>query len=255
MVTIGSEQSLEILRSHTGMQCEPSAESVDALVGSDLVLVSGMFIGAGKSMVIENLVEGGYQNIASWTNRDLRRGEVEGIDKCQRPLEAMAEKAISGYFLELEEVRVGMFYATPAEFGAGKRYVKDLDLRGAMRLRSMAPELPIIIPLPTLKHSGRQVTEWERRVCEREQYHKGLSKGAIDDLEARLEGAIEEAGRVCAEQLIDDPNVLFVVNDSKTATVEAVRKFLQTGKRDTATDIELHIEDMVILAAEAVIED
>lgn len=255
MTGVETQESVEILRSKTGAQCEPSPESVEALATSDLVLVSGMFIGAGKSMVIDSLVREGYQNIASWTNRKLRRSEVEGVDKCHRSLEVMAERAVAGFFLELEEVRPGMFYATPAEFGTDRRYVKDLELRGAMRLRTMAPEIPIIIPLPPLKPSPKQVTEWEKRVVEREQYHRALGDDTIYDLETRLEGAIDEAGRVHAAHLLDDPYTLFVVNDSQDTTIETVQAFLQSGTHLPDADIESHIEDMVIHIAEAVIED
>lgn len=129
------QDSYDYLLSHTGENCSPSEESVAKLKAADLVLMSGQFVGAGKSTLISSLQANGRFNIASWTNRDLRPGEVEGVDKCHRPLVEMAGAAEWGYFLELEEVRPQVFYASPAEFQAERGYVKDLELKGAMRLR------------------------------------------------------------------------------------------------------------------------
>jgi len=75
--------SLELLRGSTSSSCRPSGESIAGLQATDLVLMSGQFVGAGKSTFIQAL---GRANIASWTNRELRSG---------------------------------VFYATPAEFNPG----------------------------------------------------------------------------------------------------------------------------------------
>ncbi len=258
MSEVTSPQNLDpltVLRANSGDYCQPSEESIAALSQTDLVLVSGQFVGAGKSMLIESLASDGYANIASWTNRDLRPGEIEGIDKCHRSLDMMAERAIAGFFLELEEIRPGKFYATPTDFDPNKRYVKDLELKGALKLREMAPQIPIIVPLPPIRQSNRHVTEWERRVVDREHYKQGLQDTAIDDLEARLEGVIDEACRINTAKLIEDPHTLFVVNDNRAETIRATRAFLETGKRDPGVDVELHIEDMAMLALDAVTHD
>src|SRR5579885_2084710 len=168
-------EALPVLRAFTGVNCVPSPESVAELKQADIILLSGQFVGAGKSTFSRALEQQGRVNVASWTNRNLRPGEVEGVDKVKSSLSAMAEKAIGGYFLELEEVRSECFYATPAAFTKGQKYVKDLELKGAMRLRSFAPDLPIIVPLPPVRPAALgQVTEWERRVIEREHYQQSL---------------------------------------------------------------------------------
>lgn len=45
----------------------------------------------------------------------------------------------------------------------------SLKLKGALRLRGFAPELPIVVPLPPLTPVEKlAVTEWERRLIDRE---------------------------------------------------------------------------------------
>lgn len=252
---IGAEASLEVLRSLTGEHCIPSEESVQALIDADLVLVSGQFVGAGKSTLIDDLGRLRYHNVASWTNRELRPGEVEGVDKCHRTLEVMAERAVSGFFLELEEMREGIFYATPSLPIDSKSYVKDIDLKGALRLRAMAPALPIIVPLPPLSQTERMVTEWERRVALRERHHQRITDKGAQDLGARLEGVLEEIGRIQTEDLLDDPYIQFVVNDDLPLALDTMYDFLETGTKVPQPNLYSQLEDMAILASEAVMED
>lgn len=246
-------ESLEILRANCGVNCQPSPESIGELQNSDLVLMSGQFVGGGKSTFIEDLEKNwGRVNIPSWTNRDLRPGEKEGVDKIQATLPGMAQRALEGYFLELEEVRKGMFYATPAEFSPGRGYVKDLELKGALRLRSFAPELPIIIPLPPLGWvEPILVTEWERRVGSREGYDSGISDKAITNLASRLEGVVEEADRIEELDLTNDPNTLVIVNDDLFTARQAMHRFLATGEKQGQEGLETHLLRLRQLASTA----
>lgn len=246
-------QSLEVLRGSMGSSCTPSPESIADLQSSDLVLMCGQIVGGGKSTFIQDLEAGGRVNIPSWTNRDLRPGETDGIDKVHASLGVMAQKAASGYFLELEEVRPGVFYATPAAFSEGQGYVKDLELKGAARLKSFAPDLPIIVPLPPLDMvTTKRVTEWERRVCVREGFDKALSDKAIADLEGRLAGVVEETSRIIEAELVEDPRTLLVINDDLPAALETMNHFLATGEKATQTDvITKHLESLRRIASTA----
>lgn len=246
------QASLDVLRQSVGSNCVPSAESVAELQGSDLVLMSGQFVGAGKSTFIHELEAGGRVNIPSWTNRELRPGEVEGIDKIRGSLPVMAQKAIDGYFLEIEEVRPGVFYATPAEFTPGKSYVKDLELKGALRLRSFAPKLPIVVPIPPIDRlASLQVTEWERRVVGREGLAKSITDKAIDDLKGRLAGVVEEADRIEELDMAKDPYTLLVINDDLPQALQAMHRFLQTGERTEHADIADHVRSLKQIASAA----
>lgn len=244
--------SLEVLRGLTGVNSAPSEESIRALQGSDLVLMAGQFVGAGKSTFIQALEADGRVNIPSWTNRDLRPGEVEGVDKVTATLSEMAEMAVAGYFLELEEVRPKVFYATPSGLASNGRYVKDLELKGALRLRSLAPEIPIVVPLPPVREAkDLGVTEWERRVVLREGFRKGVTDKAITDLTGRLQGVIDETDRVLDTGLANDPNMLFVINDVLGWSLSAMRAFIANGEKKPHGDIEVHLQILQHLAAQA----
>ncbi len=239
MPILNDEQALETLRSFAGPNCVPSTDSIEALQEADLVLVSGQFVGAGKSTFIQELERDGRVNIPSFTNRDLRPGEIEGVDKCKMSLGQLAAAAQNGELLELEEVRPGIFYATPARLNPDKRYVKDLELKGALKLRTYAPELPIVVPVPPLQQAG-SVTEWERRVVSREGYQHRISEKDIIDLKGRLEGVVEEVDRISGEGLMDDPNTVLIVNDVLPVALRAMKTFLITGAKLEIIDARTH---------------
>jgi len=190
--------------------------------------------------------------VPSYTNRALRASEVEGVDKCRRPLPVMAMRAIEGYFLELEENRPGFFYTTPAEFTPGKQYVKDVELRGALRLKGFMPEIPVIVPLPPLRMTSKRTTEWERRVVTREGYGKNISQEALDkDLPDRLAGVVQEGDDIQEFHLVEDPYTLFIVNDDLATSVETMLRFLATGEKGDQSGIEAHIQSLKQLAVTA----
>jgi guanylate kinase len=243
------QEALAVLRAHTGENCTPSDDSILSLQATDLLLVAGQFVGAGKSTLIKSLDQ--RFNIASYTNRNLRPGELEGVDKKQRTLAEMAFMAIDGAFLELEEVRPGCFYATPAEFKFGFKYVKDLELKGALRLREFAPDLKTVVPLPPLRKIASGVTEWERRVILRENMLQGISEKATQDLSDRLEGVVEESDRILELNLVENPNTLIVVNDDLPKAVQAMRAFVETGTKPDSNGVAQHIARVRELAATA----
>ncbi len=232
-VEICDENALKIIRGFVDNNCVPSPENVAVLDQTDLVLLSGQFVGAGKSTFIQELERRGRINIASWTNRELRPGEIEGVDKCVRSLGQLTTAAENGDLLELKEVREGIFYATPAKLSPNSRYVKDLELKGALRLRKYAPELSIVVPIPPLHEvkAGGVLTEWERRIVLREGFQKAISDKDIQDLQGRLEGVAEEVNRIYDEALISDPNTAIIVNDSLSIALNSMNKFLATGDK------------------------
>lgn len=251
------DQSIDVvseLRGLTGENCRPSENGVAAFQAADIVLFTGQFVGAGKSTVANALVD--RRNIASWTNRDLRPGEVEGVDKCHKTLEEMLEAARSGLLLEMEEVRPGTFYATPAELGAGK-HVKDLELVGAQRLRSYVPGIKMVVPLPPLDIVDKQgLTSWEQRLVMREGYDRAIDNKMSDDLAARLQGVIDECQRILDDpKLMNNPNILFVVNDDLSDTVKAVQAFIDSEDEAprvmTAEAVQVHVLALRELASEA----
>ncbi len=251
-----NHEAIETLRSLKGENCIPSPDSIDALWQSDTVLISGQFVGAGKSTYISGLEQDGKINIASYTNRDLRPGEVQGIDKVQCTVDEMADLALAGFFLELEEVRPGQFYATPAKFDISRGYVKDLELSGALRLRNFAPEIPIIVPVPPLNFvPSKRVTEWERRLVIRDGFDRSISDKELVDLSSRMQGAANEVLRIVSHDLVDDPNTFVVVNDDLERSLHATRMFLRFREKNTVPLIKNHLLELYEMAQAALAAD
>lgn len=244
-----SPESYEFLLARTGEQCQPSPDSIAALQEADVVLLSGQFVAAGKSTFINHLTTRGRANVPSWTNRALRPGEQEGVDKCHKSMDELAEAAAAGDLLELEEVREGVFYATPT-IQPGEPRVKDLELRGALRLRQFAPALPIVVPLPSLRPTQSGVTAWEQRFLGRDGFGN-WGDADIRDLTGRLQGAAQESDRILELDLLTDPRLLLIANDDLRQALRGMYRFLATGEKPHQPGLRRHVEQLGALAREA----
>ncbi len=248
----------ENLGDYVGDQYTPSAESVERLRGVEFAAITGQITSAGKSSIIGGLVSEGWEDIPSRTSRLLRPGEVEGVHKIHCTLADLALGAHEGHYLEIEEVRPGVFYATQLPSNSdetGRKYVKDMELKGVLRLRAHAPGVRAVFPLPPLDWiEEKRVTEWERRHVLREGLTRGVTEPGIDDLEQRLIGVVEEVTRVEELDLIHDPYTLFVVNSTLLNTIAAAKKFLSTGEKTGQDRIEAHIQGVKELAKKALKE-
>lgn len=240
----GSETAEEALRTYCGDNCHPSLEQQHKLQRSDLVMISGQFVGAGKSRVINKMHEAGRYNIPSYVNRDLRPGEQEGIDKYGRDTDEMLTMIQQGKFLEMEEVRPGRFYATSlVDTDSEYAYVKDAELQGALRLREkFDPGLPIVVPLPpfTLDRTTG-VTEWERRAVGRDFFGAQNFDSYHADLYARLHGAAVECDRIVESELIDDSNTLVFVNEDINRSWSAVQRFLNSREKPNSSGLRQYV--------------
>lgn len=224
-VVLSNEAAIEQLRHFTGENCQPKAIAVENFQASRVAVTSGHIIAAGKSAIINGLSSYGWQNIPSWTNRRLRPGEVQGVDKWSVEPTTLLKKAEAGDFLELEEVRSGVFYGTGADFNATTKYLKDTELQGAFSLRALKPDLRIIIPLPPATIDPETgVRSWEKRIIDRERFSGYSSDETFNDITVRLKNALPDLDAIEQEDLLRDPYILVVINDDlEKATAEAAR--------------------------------
>lgn len=217
----------------------PSPYSVSRLEEADLILVAGEIVGAGKSTLIKRLGEEGMVNLPSWTNRQPRESEIDGVDKHFRTLTQMAKAAEEGYFLEIEELRSGSFYATPSDFKNEERYVKDIGLVVLPIFRKYKPDIITIIPIPPVDIVyPSMVSEWEKRVIERAGYRNITADTFVEDLEDRLKKVILEIDYIFQHKLTLDPNVLIVLNYQIVDTLNIVSKFVQERVKQEDESIE-----------------
>lgn len=99
--------------------------------------------GAGKTTIVRHLLQK-YEQLAfsvSATSRSKRAHEIDGKDYYFLSLAEWHEKIAAGDFLEWEEVYTNQYYGTlKSEItrlrAAGKSVVFDIDVKGAMNIKT-----------------------------------------------------------------------------------------------------------------------
>lgn len=124
-----------------------------------LVLLSAPS-GSGKTTLTRRLLDGHpeYAFSISATSRPPRGEERNGVDYYFLSPEGFQEAVAAGRFLEWEEVYPGACYGTLREeverlWAAGKVVFFDIDVEGALRLKSMFGEqaLAVYIEAPSME--------------------------------------------------------------------------------------------------------
>lgn len=124
-----------------------------------LIVLSGPS-GVGKGTVRKAIFddpETDFQYSISMTTRNMRDGEVDGVDyffKSREEFEALIKEDA---FIEYAEY-VGNYYGTPVQYvrdtmDAGKDVFLEIEVQGARQVRKKFPEaLFIFLAPPTLEH-------------------------------------------------------------------------------------------------------
>jgi guanylate kinase len=165
--------------------------------------------GTGKStvarMVRERIGELGFS--VSATTRDMRPGELDGVDYHFLSREAFNEKIREGGFIE-HEYFFGNFYGTLLDktldaVDSGKHLLLDLDVKGALNLKSIFGDRALLVFLkpPSMDVLASRL--------------EGRSSEGPDALKVRLERAEMELSQA-------DQFDYVVVNDDLEETVDAV---------------------------------
>ena len=121
-----------------------------------VIVVSGPS-GAGKSTVLEETFKK-YPSLrysVSVTTRKPRGGEVEGVNYNFKSVEEFNKMLANGEFLEYQEV-YGNFYGTPVanvkdKLAEGYDVVLEIDVKGALNVKTKYPEAIMIFILPPSK--------------------------------------------------------------------------------------------------------
>lgn len=189
-----------------------------------LIVVSG-FSGAGKGTLMNALTEQ-YDNYAlsvSATTRAPRPGEVEGVSyfyKTDEEFKGMIERdeliEYAGY--------VGHYYGTPKAFveanlEAGKDVLLEIEIQGAMKIKSKYPDAILMFVTPPSAQILRE----------------RLTKRGTEDaevIEARLRRATEEAEGVEAYDYI-------VINDNLRECAETVDRIVKSEHNKAGERISL----------------
>jgi guanylate kinase len=168
--------------------------------------------GAGKTTVVERLVEQTprLKMSRSYTSRQAREGEVDGVDYnfvSRERFEAMIE---AGQFLEWADV-FGNFYGTCGDdteelLASGDDVVLVIDVQGARKVRSRGLQTTTTFVMPP----SFEVLEQRLR---------GRSKDTEEAIQCRLRVARDEIAS------FSDYDYL-VVNDELTAAVDRLRSIV-----------------------------
>ena len=165
--------------------------------------------GTGKTTLVEKLVQR-VSNLClsrSYTSREGREGEKDGVDYNFISRTRFEEMARGGDFLEWADV-FGNYYGTCASdtercLSNGQDQVLVIDVQGAKQVRSSGIESIGIFVLPP----SADVLEQRLR---------GRSKDSEEAIRKRLEVACREVGEFASYEYV-------VVNDELDAAVERMR--------------------------------
>lgn len=196
-----------------------------------LIVISG-FSGAGKGTVVKKLVEKyDYSLSISATTRQPREGEVDGKDYYFKS-EAEFRSLIDYNGLIEWAQYVDNFYGTPRKFveeemAAGKNVILEIEVQGAMNVKSQYPNA-ILIFITT-----KDVSTLRERLTNR-----GTESPEV--INKRLARAAEEATSMESYEFI-------VVNDDLDTCVDAVNSIVvsESCKKENVTEFLIDIKNQL----------
>ena len=195
----------------------------------DLIIISGTTC-AGKGTVIKKLLSRHNDIVlsTSYTSRDKRVSEIDGVDYYFVSKEEFEEKIKNGDFLEYAQVQYGAYYGTPKKevielLNKGKDVILEIDVQGAKQIKELYPEtILIFIMAPSMREVKRRI---EARGDEN-----------IEQIIARFKVAYNEINQ------INNYNYV-VVNDDLDKAVAKVEAILISEKLRVDRIEELSVEN------------
>ncbi|MDD3738154.1 MAG: guanylate kinase [Lentimicrobiaceae bacterium] len=182
-----------------------------------LVIVSAPS-GSGKTTIVNHLLKT-FEQLGfslSYTNREIRKGEVDGVNYRFISTQEFKKLIADDMFLEWEEVYKNTFYGTPlSEISrlqeAGKVPILDIDVVGGSNVKKMFGDkaLAVFIKTPSIEVLEQRLrnrkTETEESIIKRVnkvslelEYEKYFDVTIINDV---LGDALSEAERIIKQFL------------------------------------------------------
>jgi guanylate kinase len=190
--------------------------SVSPVLGRGLLFIVSAPSGAGKTTLVERLVEQvpRLRMSRSYTSRGSRPGETDGVDYNFVTREKFEEMVAAGDFLEWAAV-FGNLYGTCASdtdrlLASGCDVVLVIDVQGARKVRAKGIDTSAVFVMPP------SFAVLEQRL-------RGRSKDAESDIQRRLQVARDEVAAFAEYDYV-------VVNDELTAAVDRLRSIVLTER-------------------------
>ncbi len=190
-----------------------------------IVVLSG-FSGAGKGTIKKKLIEKyPYVESISWTTREPRVGERDGVDYFFHTQEEFDNLIKENGFAEYARY-VGKSYGSPKKFieeqtSAGKNVILEIELQGAMQVLESYPEAKLIFV--TTPNGYRLKEQLE-----------GRSTDSKEVILKRLARAIEEADGVKNYHAL-------VVNEVVDDSVEEVNRLIQCEEKLSISEEQMKV--------------
>ena len=195
-----------------------------------LIIISGPTC-AGKATVIKELLKNRENTVChiSYTSREMRKGEKEGVDYYFITREEFERKIENGDFLEYAKVRYGEYFGTPKKeledlLSSGKDVILEIDLQGARQVKELFPETILIFIL------APSMEELKRRIKER-----GAEKD-INQVIDRFKTAYKEINELKKYNYV-------VVNDEVSKAVRKIEAILVSEKCRVDRIEELYVQN------------
>lgn len=190
-----------------------------------IVVLSG-FSGAGKGTIKKKLIEKyPYVESISWTTREPRVGEKDGVDYFFHTQEEFDNLIKENGFAEYARY-VGKSYGSPKKFieeqtALGKNVILEIELQGAMQVLESYPEAKLIFV--TTPNGYRLKEQLE-----------GRSTDSKEVILKRLARAIEEADGVKNYHAL-------VVNEVVDDSVEEVNRLIQCREKLSISEEQMKV--------------
>lgn len=185
--------------------------------GRGILFIVSAPSGAGKTTLCEQLVDQtpNLRMSRSYTSRQARAGETDGVDYNFVSRPRFEEMAAAGEFLEWADV-FGNLYGTRAPdteklLAAGDDVLLVIDVQGARKVRCLGLELSTIFVMPP------SLPVLEQRL-------RGRSKDSEDAIQRRLSVARDEVAAFVEYDYI-------VLNDTLTAAVDRLRAIVLSERQ------------------------
>ena len=187
-----------------------SSSAADSAQGQrGLLFIVSAPSGTGKTTLVERLVQvvPNLHLSRSFTSRQARPGEKDGVDYNFISRDRFQEMVGEGEFLEWADV-FGNYYGTgvahtEAELARGRDVVLVIDVQGARQVRSRGVETVGVFVLPP------SAAVLEQRL-------RGRSKDTEEQIRKRLEVACREVGEFAQYEYL-------VINDELEAAADRLR--------------------------------